>query len=149
MRLRSAVLAAVVLAVPPLALGASASTVEVEATLSGRTEVPKGDPDGSGTAEIDITGTKVCWRLTYKNIAAPNAAHIHRAPAGKAGPVVVPLGGKFTRRGCGTAPAVVARAIGRNPAGYYVNVHNARYPGGAIRGRLRLSGGGGYGTYGK
>jgi hypothetical protein len=147
-RLRYVALTTVALAVPALALGASGSTVKLEAALSGRTEVPKGDPNGSGTAAVGITGTKVCWQLTYKNIVAPTAAHIHRGSAGKAGPVVVPLGAKFTRKGCGTAPAALARAIGRNPAGYYVNIHNARYPGGAIRGQLKTSGGGGYGTYG-
>lgn len=148
MRLRYVVLAAVALAVPALALGAAGSTVKLQAALSGRTEVPKGDPNGRGTAAIDITGTKVCWQLTYRNIVTPTAAHIHRGGAGRAGPVVVPLGAKFTRKGCGTAPAAVARAIAANPAGYYVNIHNARYPGGAIRGQLKKAGGnGGYGTY--
>jgi hypothetical protein len=146
--LRYVLLAVVALAVPALAVGASGSTVKLKATLSGTVEVPKGDPNGRGTAEIAITGARVCWQLTYRNIVAPTAAHIHRGSAGRAGPVVVPLGAKFARKGCGTASAAVARAIGRSPAGYYVNIHNARYPGGAIRGQLKVSGGGGYGTYG-
>ncbi len=32
-------------------------------------------------------------------------------------------------------PAVLAQ-IEANPSGYYVNLHNARFPGGAIRGQL-------------
>ncbi len=147
MRLRLVVLALVALAlVPALALGASAGAVKLDAVLSGKVEVPKGDLDGSGTADIELEGAKVCWTLAFRGIAAPNAAHIHRGVAGKAGPVVVPLGAKFARKGCGAAPAAIVRAIVRNPAGYYVNIHNTRYPGGAIRGQLKAAGG--YGGYG-
>jgi hypothetical protein len=32
-------------------------------------------------------------------------------------------------------PAVLARIVA-NPAGFYVNVHNARFPGGALRCQL-------------
>jgi hypothetical protein len=33
--------------------------------------------------------------------------------------------------------AAIVAGIKRNPAAYYVNVHNAKYPGGALRGQLR------------
>jgi hypothetical protein len=40
----------------------------------------------------------------------------------------------------GVDPMLV-RAINRNPRGYYTNLHNADFPGGAIRGQLfRVSG---------
>ncbi len=51
--------------------------------------------------------------------------------------MVVPFGKTFKAKGCTTAPAAVAAAIARTPSAYYVNVHNARYPGGALRGQLR------------
>ena len=62
------------------------------------------------------------------------AAHIHVAAAGSPGPVVVPL--NPYAGGCTTVDRELAIAILTNPAGYYVNVHNAPYPGGAARGQL-------------
>jgi hypothetical protein len=62
--------------------------------MTGAAEAPgPGDPDGTGVASFRINpGQKqVCYELTAQNIGAPTAAHIHRAPAGQAGPVVVPL----------------------------------------------------------
>ena len=99
--------------------------------------MPKGDPDGSGTAEIKITGTKVCWEIHTAKIGTIVAAHIHKGGPGVAGPVVVPFGTTFKAKGCVTSTAAVVAAIQKNPAGYYVNVHNAKYPGGALRGQLR------------
>jgi hypothetical protein len=65
-------------------------------------------------------------------------AHIHRGAAGVAGPVVVPLdppaGGKST--GCPTVAKEVADEIMANPSNFYVNVHTAEHPAGAIRGQL-------------
>jgi hypothetical protein len=131
-----AALAAIML-VPATALAASQKGNSLHATLRGGVEVPKGDLDGSGTAEVKITGTRVCWEFKLAKIGTPNAAHIHKGLPGKAGPVVVPFGAAFKAKGCTTAPAAIARAIQRNPSAYYVNVHNARYPGGAVRGQLQ------------
>lgn len=132
-----ATVAVVVAVVPATALAVSQKGNSLHAKLSGATEVPKGDPDGSGTAEVKITGTQVCWEIKIKGIGKPNAAHIHKGGPGKAGPVVVPFGKTYKAKGCAQAPAAVASAIMRNPNAYYVNVHNGRYPGGALRGQLR------------
>ena len=83
--------------------------------------------------------------MLWHRIARPMAAHIHRGEAGIAGPIKVTL---FTSRralpvaithvhGCvrGIDSALVGRIIDR-PEQYYVNVHNRRYPAGAIRGEL-------------
>jgi hypothetical protein len=112
----------------------------LHATLSGKAEVPRGDPDGKGTAEVKISGTSVCWEIKTSKVAKLLAAHIHKGRAGVAGPVVVPFGKGFKAKGCITAPAAVAAAIKSNPSAYYVNVHNAKYPGGALRGQLRSDG---------
>ena len=109
----------------------------LHATLSGKAEVPKGDPDGSGTAEVKITGATVCWEIKAFKVATLVAAHIHKGRAGVAGPVVVSFGKTYKPKGCVKAPMAVAAAIERNPGAYYVNVHNAKYPAGALRGQLR------------
>jgi hypothetical protein len=109
----------------------------LHATLTGKAETPKGDPDGRGTAEIKINGRQVCWELTVRRIGKPNAAHIHKGRAGVAGPVVVPLGAAYKAKGCIRTTTATASAIRSRPSTFYVNVHNAKYPGGAVRGQLR------------
>jgi CHRD domain-containing protein len=122
------------------AMGAGLRGGSLHATLTGRVEVPKGDPDGRGTAEVKINGTKVCWEIKTSKVATIVAGHIHKGGPGVAGPVVVPFGKVFHAKGCATTTAALAAAIKRNPSGYYVNVHNAKYPGGALRGQLRNDG---------
>src|SRR6266511_49734 len=64
-------------------------------TLTGSAEVPgPGDPDASGTAFLTLNQGQgeVCFSLTWAGIdGTVVAAHIHAAPAGIAGPIVVPL----------------------------------------------------------
>jgi hypothetical protein len=126
-----------------VAAGASAATqkgTSLHATLVGRAETPKGDPDGRGTAEIKITGTRVCWEIKVAKVQTIVAAHIHKGKPGVSGPVVVPFGKVYRSKGCTTTTAGLAAAIQRTPSAYYVNVHNAKYPGGALRGQLRRDG---------
>jgi len=133
--------AAIVVAVPTVALAASsaAKPLKFEATLSGKSEVPKGAPSGKGTAKITITGTKVCWKFTgVKGIDKVTASHIHIGKAGTAGNVVVAFfAGPLKTTGCVASKAAVVKGIEKNPKGYYVNIHTLKYPGGAIRGQLR------------
>ena len=81
----------------------------------------------------------VCWDIEVSGIATPTRGHIHQAPAGVNGPIVVVFfeveDGPILR-GCTTPSATTAQAILRNPADFYVNVHNADFPAGALRGQL-------------
>jgi hypothetical protein len=111
------------------------------AFLLGDNEVPgPGDPDGYGWAYItlDQLNNRVCYSLGAVDIAPAAAAHIHVGGSNVAGPVVVHLAAPTSgaSRGCTTASAQLIASILNNPAGYYVNVHNASYPAGAIRGQL-------------
>jgi CHRD domain/IPTL-CTERM motif len=108
-------------------------------TLLGSNEVANGDPDGSGAASVTIdpvTGA-VSWLFTTANVDTPTLAHIHRAAAGANGPVVFDFAAQLT--GTGVMSLALAAEIAANPAGFYVNIHTAAHPGGAVRGNLRLA----------
>ena len=81
---------------------------------------------------------RICFTLEVSDIEPATAAHIHEAPAGSNGPVVVgmvaPTDGSSS--GCVTLDSEEIREIMADPELYYVNVHNAVYPGGAVRGQL-------------
>ena len=116
---------------------ASAALTTIVKPLSGKAETPKGDPDGTGTAKIQMSGTKVCFNLTWSKIGNPTAAHIHKGAKGVAGPVVIPFfGGTAKHKGCVTASKSLVKSIQAHPGNYYVNIHNAKYPGGALRAQL-------------
>jgi hypothetical protein len=127
-----------------LATSALAGGRPFNTTLSGANEAPgPGDPDGTGSATITLnqgTGT-VCWSIQVEDITLPaTAAHIHVAPAGDPGPVVVGLSAPDANgvsSGCvsDVDPALI-KAIRQNPSQYYVNVHTTDFPAGALRGQL-------------
>lgn len=113
----------------------------LSADLTGAAEVPPGDPDGSGTALIEVNPGlgEVCFELAVEGIAPATASHIHIAPAGVAGPVVVPLVAPTSGTSSGCVEGVdraLALDILKHPDQYYVNVHNAEFGPGAVRGQL-------------
>ena len=124
-----------------LAGGAMAGGRPISVRLTGAAEAPgPGDPDGSGTASFTFNPGKgeVCFEYSVTGVAPLAAAHIHVAPPGSPGPVVIPMppssptGGS----GCVTADRDLIVAIIRDPGAYYFNVHNADYPAGALRAQL-------------
>ena len=112
--------------------------------LDGAAEVPgPGDPDGTGIADVTLNygQAEVCFTLNVSGIALPaTGAHIHVAPVGVAGPVVVPLtppDATGVSTGCvSSVNQDLIKAIIQHPEEYYVNVHNADFPAGAVRGQL-------------
>lgn len=141
MKIRMLVLTALLAGVvPTLALaGPRSMHPELSAKLTGTSEVPAGAMSGHAIVNLTLDATKgtVCWTFEgLSGIGKATAAHIHKAPAGKAGAVVVPFGAAYKAKGCQTAKRAVIDAIESTPNGYYVNVHTAKYPNGAIRGQL-------------
>ena len=114
----------------------------LSASLTGTAEVPgPGDTDGTGSVKLTLNQGQgqVCFDLTVSNIAAATAAHIHEAPAGQAGPVVVTLSpppAQGSSKNCVSADEELIKRIRQNPENFYVNVHNAEFPDGAVRGQL-------------
>jgi hypothetical protein len=111
---------------------------------------PSGDADASGVAvlRVDLEAEQVCYDIVVRNIDQPTepapglgSAHIHVLPSGA---IAVDLETQFRATGtdtyiatgCVTASAQVLQAILENPELYYVNVHTAAFPGGAVQGSL-------------
>ncbi|MQA26092.1 MAG: CHRD domain-containing protein [Micromonosporaceae bacterium] len=111
------------------------------AEMTGAQEAPgPGDPDGSGTAVLRVNPgqEQICYTLTVENVEDVTAAHIHVAPPGEPGPVVVPLVPPTTGSSsdCASVDRDLALAILKDPAAYYVNVHSSDFGAGAVRGQL-------------
>ena len=127
-----------------LPLQSSGEVITFQLSISGDQEVPgPGDEDGqaSGTLSIDDATNLISWSFTYSNIANPAAMHIHTGAAGVGGGVFVPLnvdtsGDAGTLIGSTTGDAASVMAILASPSDYYVNIHNADFRPGAIRGQL-------------
>ena len=114
-----------------------------EATATCAPPAVCGDPDAVAPMILIVNPNRdtVCFLTKWANIdGTVVAAHIHLAPAGVPGPVVVPLfsgtfGSTDMTRGCVPANGL-ADDILANPSAYYVNIHSTVYPAGAVRTQL-------------
>jgi hypothetical protein len=148
MRVRAAAIAALAGALAVVLIGVVGAGAQgggqskaLFAVMTGDKEPEGGDPNGRGSFTAIVDGSQICYGLTNRNIQDPAAAHIHRGGPGVAGDIVVPLdqpstGDPGASSDCRQIARPLARAILRNPNRYYVNVHTAAYPDGAIRGQL-------------
>jgi hypothetical protein len=112
----------------------------------------QGDLDGTalGTLTLDNgtgSGTTgfATFSLTLSNIDLTTLSghHIHQAPATTTGSIVLDFGDPDTIRTgsslSGTISNLSATTITNifaNPSGFYYNVHNGAFPGGAVRDQL-------------
>ncbi len=79
-----------------LAAGAQASIVTLTATFDGNQEVPANNSPATGSLTVTIDTATRAWSLSgsWGTLSAPlTVAHVHRAPAGSNGPVIVGLDG--------------------------------------------------------
>lgn len=126
-----------------IALAAAAQTGTFYAVLTGAGENPAADADGIGfgVVTLDAAAGTATFDLVGINIANPTAAHIHRGQPGQNGAVIIPFNSPFTNGAAtgvttGVAASLINEILTNNPQNYYVNIHNADFPGGAIRGPL-------------
>ena len=129
----------------PVAEGGRKFSTELtgEAEVNAAGEPNKGDLDGTGSASITVNvgQQRVCWDITVAGIAPPTRSHIHNAPSTTTGGIVVSFfetAETADLNGCMTTPVNrdLLKDILKNPQNYYVNVHNADFPPGALRGQL-------------
>lgn len=147
-----AVVAAVVVAGPVFAResgkGSGKANVFV-GKMTGGMEVPPAEPTATARAVITLkpSSDTVCFRLHWDGLTSVTAAHIHSGAAGVTGSVVVPFFNApipdtiSSVGGCvhDVDPALI-KNIHDNPSDYYVNVHDAAFPGGAVRDQLHPAG---------
>jgi hypothetical protein len=110
-----------------------------EVDVSGTTGT--GDANGFGSFGATLDGRRLCYGIQVANIANPVAAHIHRGGSRVAGPVVQPLkqpakGDPGASSACVRLSTTLASRLRANPGNFYVNVHTAGLPNGAVRGQL-------------
>ncbi len=143
-------LATSVLALLTAAPAADAQVFYGSFPLSGAEEVPPNASPNTGTAfmTINTTTNVVTWNIVHT--VAATASHIHGAPAGSNGGVLLNIGPPASPMiGSGTMfPGDVAALLAGNT---YVNVHSGAFPGGEIRGQVHLQWedlGGAFGSFG-
>jgi hypothetical protein len=159
--LTAALAISIVGALGPAGAGASEGGRTFRIALSGANEVPPnahGDADrGSVTLTINLGQRTVCWQFGELTLTAgeplPHIGHIHEAPAGVQGGIVLTLfGAPPNTGGVNTPPAPTAYPtdtvclenvsrellinIFSDPAQYYVNLHNTTHGSGVVRGQL-------------
>ena len=132
-----AVGAAACCALTPIA--ALAAPVKLVAVLTGANETGGGDPKAVGgfKVEMDPETNDFCYSLWADKGFKPSMAHVHSGAAGSDGPPLATLDmtGK-TSDACIAIDKAKLQPIADDPSQFYVNIHSADFPQGAMRGQL-------------
>ena len=128
---------------------AAAAAEDSAGAIVFQVELTGADADGAGVAVLrfDRRTGEVCYAIVVRGIGEPTepaptvgSAHIHSATG-----IAVNLQTEFVQAGvadvffatgCVPVDAATLEEILANPSAFYVNVHTAEFPGGAIEGRL-------------
>ncbi len=124
---------------------AEASTL-FTANLSGSQQVPVNASTATGFASVLLNNAEdeITVNVSYSGVASTLVAgHIHNGAAGTNGPVIF----GFTGLPVGTSGIIPEQIFSINPLQvqslqnglFYVNLHNANFPGGEIRGQLQAA----------
>jgi hypothetical protein len=108
-------------------------------TVAMEVPAPMGAANASGSFQyqLDNTTRVMTYTLTAMNLTGPaTMAHIHKAPPGMAGPIVIPLAAPSTGTATGTVTLTPEQVTDLLAGALYVNVHTAMNPPGEIRAQL-------------
>jgi len=125
---------------------ASAATMQFQASLSGKSEVPPTTSSGNGDvlATLDTASKKLSYTMTYYGLSGPaTAAHFHGpAASGANAGVVVPIGTNPANPTSGSVTLTDAQIKDLEAGKWYANVHTEANKGGEIRGQMMRAGSG-------
>jgi hypothetical protein len=141
-------------------IGAQAATQTYGIQATGAKEVTsggtpnQGDVDGSASGTLTLnngTGSGATGSATFSitltniDLIALTGHHIHQAPSTTTGSIVLDFGDPDTIRTgsilSGTVTGLSAATINSifaNPSGFYYNIHNGAFSGGAVRDQLTV-----------
>ena len=145
----SMVAVAVVVGFMGAATAANSPTHRYTVSMVGTRQVPPTITTGLGTARVTVNGRSmtVCVRVKVSGLQLPaTVVHIHQAPFGVNGPIVLQFRAPMARTSASTmgtahscdtnvSPSLISELL-NEPADFYVNVHTPLFPSGAIRGQL-------------
>ena len=118
---------------------ASAGAQVMQVALSGAQEVPPVTTSASASGTIAVAADLAISGSINTTGVEGTMAHIHKAPAGQNGPVVVPM--VKTADNVWSIPAgaklTEAQYQDLKDGNLYINVHSAAHKGGEIRGQLK------------
>jgi len=118
---------------------ASASAQLMQVVLSGAQEVPPVSTQASANGTISVGADLSISGSVSTTGVEGTMAHIHKAPAGQNGPVVVPM--VKTADNIWSIPAgaklTEAQFQDLKDGSLYINVHSAAHKGGEVRGQLK------------
>ena len=128
-----------------VSFGAHAQPAQFHAALSGASEVPPNNTEGTGnvSATLDKSAGTLSYEITYQGLSgAPTAMHFHGpAGAGQNSGVQVPIAPPLASPVKGTTGKLTDQQIQQLTGGqWYVNIHTKAHPGGELRGQLTSGG---------
>jgi hypothetical protein len=117
----------------------TAGATDVAVSLTGDQEVPAVTTQAKGTGKITIADDKSVSGSVKTTGVVGTMAHIHQAPVGQNGPVIIPLEKKGDDEWGVPAGAKLtdAQYEAFKAGNLYVNVHSAEHRGGEIRNQLK------------
>jgi len=113
--------------------------------LDSEQEVAEVNSEATGLATFNLSksGMRVNYRVVVEGLTGPIAmAHLHNAPAGSDGPVIVDLGDGIDGNVISGSfdPTEFEGLMDLMMSGdIYINVHTAEFPAGEVRGQLMLN----------